>query len=143
MTKKRIIIIDDEPMILSLMKELVNDEEDVEVALATGSKEEFLQSVSNQAFDIALVDISVGGREDGFEILQTLKTNNINIPCIILSAHDEIDYALRCLKAGARGYVNKRYICASLIDGVKEVLSGKYFISGENSAYLLNQFENK
>jgi two-component system invasion response regulator UvrY len=141
MMKKKIIVIDDEPLIATLLKELIDEEPDLEVAQVATKKEEFLKSVSNNTYDIALIDISVGEREGGLDLLQTLKTRGIHLPSITLSAHDEVDYAIKCLKAGARGYVNKNSICADLINGIKEVLAGKLFISGEKGEYILRQYK--
>ncbi len=139
--KKKIIIIDDEPLIATLLKELIDEEPDLEVAQVATKKEEFLNHVTKTAFDIALVDISVGEREGGLELLKILKSRGIKLPAITLSAHDEMDYAIKCLNAGARGYVNKNSICADLIRGVKEVLAGQLFVSGEKGEYILRQFK--
>jgi two-component system invasion response regulator UvrY len=139
--KKRIIVIDDEPLIATLLKELIDDEEDLQVAQVATRKDEFLRFVTDNPYDVALVDISVGEREGGLELLQTLKSRGINLPAITLSAHDEIDYAVKALNAGARGYVNKNSICADLIRGVKEVLNGNLFVSGDKGEYILRQYK--
>jgi two-component system, NarL family, invasion response regulator UvrY len=139
--KKKIIVIDDEPLIATLLKELIDEEPDLEVAQVATKKEEFLNHVTQTPFDIALVDISVGEREGGLELLKILKAKGIQLPAITLSAHDEMDYAVKCLNAGAKGYVNKNSICADLIRGVKEVLAGRMFISGEKGEYILRQFK--
>jgi two-component system invasion response regulator UvrY len=140
--KKRIILIDDEPLILNLIKELIEDENEIEVAAVTSSKAEFLDLVSTKEFDAALIDISVEDREGGFEILRILKERKINLPSIILSAHDEVHFALRSLQCGAKGYVNKGRICMDLVAALKEILSGRLFVSGEKGTYILNRYEN-
>jgi two-component system, NarL family, invasion response regulator UvrY len=139
--KKKIIVIDDEPLIATLLKELIDEEEDLEVAQVATKKEEFLNFVLQNRYDIALIDISVGEREGGLDILQILKAKGIELPAITLSAHDELDYAAKCLKAGAKGYVNKNSICADLVRGVKEVLSGQLFVSGDKGEYILRQYK--
>jgi DNA-binding NarL/FixJ family response regulator len=138
--KKRIIVVDDEPLIATLLKELIDDDPDLEVAQVATKKNDFLEFVTKDAYDIALVDISVGEREGGLDLLQTLKTRGIHLPSITLSAHDEADYAARCLKAGARGYVSKNSITADLIRGIKEVLNGRLFVSGEKGEHILRQY---
>jgi two-component system, NarL family, invasion response regulator UvrY len=139
--KKKIIVIDDEPLIATLLKELIEEEPDMEVSQVATRKEEFLDLVTQGSFDIALIDISVGEREGGLDLLQILKKKGIHLPAITLSAHDETDYGIRCLKAGARGYVNKNSICADLVRGVREVLSGNLFVSGDKGEYILRQFK--
>lgn len=138
--KKRIIVVDDEPLIPILMKEIIEEDPELELAQITVSKEEFLAFVDQQAFDAALIDISVGGPEGGMEILQILKAKGMHLPLIILSAHDELYYGLKCLQAGARGYINKKYICSDVITCLKEVLSGELFVSGEKGKDILKQF---
>jgi two-component system invasion response regulator UvrY len=138
--KKKIIVVDDEPLIATLLKELIEDEPDLEVAQVATRKNDFLSFVEKDGYDIALVDISVGEREGGLDLLQTLKNRGINLPAITLSAHDEADYAARCLKAGARGYVSKNSITADLIRGIKEVLAGRLFVSGSKGEHILRQY---
>jgi len=139
--KKKIIIIDDEPLISILMKDIIEEGEDLEIAAMTTSRNEFLNLVSQNSYDIALVDISVGGnREGGLELLQAMKDRSIHLPAVMLSAHDELHYALKCLQAGAKGYLNKKYICTHVTPALKEVLDGHLFVSGDKGEYILKQF---
>ncbi len=140
--KRKIIIIDDEPLIPALMKEIIEESKEMEIAAVAGQKDEFMGLVSTGRFDAALIDISVDGqREGGLNILQTLKDKEMGIPAIILSAHNETDYALKCLQYGAKGYVCKNYICTDLVRALKEVLHGNFFISGSKGPYILNKFK--
>ncbi len=138
--KRRIIVIDDEPLISTLMKEVIEEDQELEISDIVTKKEEFLRLAQQKRFDLALIDISVGGREAGMDLIKTLQEKGIKIPAIMLSAHDEIDYALKCLLIGARGYVNKNYICSDLIKGLKTVLGGDLFVSGDRGSYILNEF---
>jgi DNA-binding NarL/FixJ family response regulator len=140
MTKKRIIIIDDEPLISTLMKELIDDEPEFEISKITTQKDEFLSALEEASFDIGLIDISVGWREGGLEILKILQEKKKNLPCIVLSAHEEIDYAPKCLQLGAKGYFNKNYICTDLVRALREVSNGNLFVSGNNAKFILDKF---
>jgi len=140
--KKKIILIDDEPLILNLIKELIEDETDIEVSAVTSTKEEFIRLVSTMEFDAALIDISVEEREGGFDILRILRDQKIQLPSVILSAHDEVHFGLKSLQCGAKGYVNKGRICVDLIPALKEVLSGRLFVSGEKGTYILSRYES-
>jgi DNA-binding NarL/FixJ family response regulator len=141
MVKKKIIVIDDEPLIATLMKELVDEDPALEISKITTTKEEFLNAITQEIFDIALIDISVGGREGGIEILRYIKNKNMSMPVIVLSAHDERLYALECLKAGAKGYISKECICAQVITGLKEVLDGNLFVSGDRGKSIVEQYK--
>ncbi len=141
MTKKKIIVVDDEPLIPVLMKEIIEEDQELEMAQIATGKNEFFNLVSHHYFDAALIDISLGGREGGIELLQMVKDKAINLPVIMLSAHDELQYALKALKAGARGYINKRYICTDVIPCLKKVLGGDLFVSGDKGEQILKQYK--
>jgi two-component system, NarL family, invasion response regulator UvrY len=138
--KKKIIIIDDEPLIPALMKDIIEEDQELELAQIATGKNEFLSLVSQNSFDAALIDISVGGREGGIELLQIMKNKAIGLPLIMLSAHDEFYYALKCLQAGAKGYINKKYICTDITTCIKEVLGGHLYVSGDKGEQILNQY---
>jgi two-component system invasion response regulator UvrY len=140
MIKKKIITVDDEPVMSALIKELLSDETDLEIVQITTNKKEFFDAVAENSFDIALVDISVGEREGGIEILKSLKEKDIHLPAIVLSAHEELMYALKCLKTGARGYISKDCICSDLVIGLKEVLAGNLFVSGQRGKSILEEY---
>jgi two-component system, NarL family, invasion response regulator UvrY len=141
--KKRIIVIDDEPLIPALMKEIIEEDPGLEISHVATDKEGFISSVLESAYDAALLDISVAGhRQGGLDILQALKDRSIDMPVIMLSAHDELDYALRCLQAGAKGYISKNNICTDLVRGLNEVLEGKMFVSGQMGSEIINSYHS-
>ena len=136
--KKKIIVIDDEPLISTLMKEIIEGEKDLEIAEIATQKEDFLNLLKQSDFDAALIDISVGGREEGLNLLEAVKTQGL--PAIVISAHDEVDYAYKCLAAGARGYLNKNCIFSDLVPALKMVLAGQLFVSGPHGPYILSEY---
>ena len=138
--EKRIIVVDDEPLIAILMKEIVEEDEGLEIAQIATDKKEFFNLLDQDNFDAALIDISVGGREGGIELLQMVKKKGIDFPLIMLSAHDELHYALKCLQVGASGYINKKYICTDVIKGLKKVLDGHLFVSGDKGEQILKRY---
>jgi len=141
MTKKRIIVLDDEHLISVLMKEVIEENQELEVSHIATGQDEFLNLVDKNFFDAAIIDISIeGSREGGIELLRMMKNRANDLPLIMLSAHDELYYALRCLQEGAKGYINKKYICTDVIRCLKTVLSGHLFVSGDKGERILKQF---
>lgn len=141
MINKKIIIVDDEFLIPSLIKELLEGEcPQLEIDEMVTDKDKFLELVSKKSFDVALIDISIGGREGGIELLRALKELGLKLPVMMLSAHDEITYAAKCISLGARGYVNKTYISDDLIRGIKKVLNGELFVSGADGELILKKY---
>lgn len=141
MEKKKIIIIDDEPLIPALMKEIIEEDQHLEIARITTEKDEFLDLVAKDSFDAGLVDISVGGREGGLELLTTMREKAFDLPLAVLSAHDELHYALRCLQAGAKGYINKKYICTDVVRCLQQVLAGHLFVSGDKGENIIREYK--
>ncbi len=137
---KKIIVIDNEPLFPNLIKQLLEDEKDFKISKITATKEEFLKEIEQNSFDVALVDISVGEREGGLDILQILRNQKVPLPAIVLSAHSEMDYGLRSLQAGARGYVSKGEISSSLIKALRQVCNGDLFVAGDKGMEILNQY---
>jgi len=63
------------------------------------------------------------------------------LPVVMLSAHDERSYAMKCLQAGAMGYVSKNNVCTDLKRGLKEILGGNPFVSGDRGEFILTQYK--
>ena len=140
MEHKKIIIVDDDSLIPSLIKELVEGEcPELEITAIATDQGQFWDLLSQHSFDAALLDISLGGREGGIEVLNTLKSKGIKLPVIMLSAHDETIYAAKCLGLGAAGYINKIYISTDITRGLKKVLNGELFISGHLGEKILKK----
>ena len=139
--KKKIIIIDDEPLIPLLINEFLEEDNGFEISEIVSAPEAFEDAVERNYFDVALIDISVGEWEGGLRLLRVLKDKKIQLPSIILSSHSEGDYALKCLQAGARGYINKLNICSSLLPGLKHVCSGGLYVAGDFGAAIVAQYE--
>lgn len=133
---------DDEPLIPELIKEMLEEEKEFEVSQITTTQEDFLKQVSRNSFEVALIDISIGKKEGGMDILQVLSKQKVQLPIIVLSGHSEIDYGLKCLQLGAKGYINKLEICSSLTKALKEVCCGNLFVSGAKGTDILNEYAN-
>ncbi len=145
MNTRKIIALDDEPLIPPLMRELIEieGERELEITHVAAEAESFLDSIVRHPFDAAIIDISLGEPEGGIGLLHVIKSKGIDLPSIILSAHDEIDYAMKCLSAGAKGYVNKNQICAALIPSLKAVLNGDIFVSGEKGEQIVEVYRSQ
>lgn len=89
---------------------------------------EALLQTQKQIWDAILLDISMPGR-NGMETLKQMRLNGVKAPILILSMHSEDQYAIRVIKAGASGYLNKETATEELLNAVHKVLSGKKYIS--------------
>lgn len=89
---------------------------------------EVLEEVRNQKWDVILLDIAMRGR-NGIEVLKQVRANGIKTPILIISMYPEELYAVRVIKAGASGFVNKESANEELLTAVHKVLSGRKYIS--------------
>ncbi len=100
---------------------------------------EAIEKTRTQKYDIILMDISMPGK-NGVETLKQLRADGIKTPVIILTMQREDQYAIRALKAGANGYVNKECAYEELIAAVDKALEGKIYLSESLSQKLALSF---
>jgi len=124
----QILIADDHPLVRGGLKQILQDEfERVRIEEADHSAQA-LERVAAKQWDIVLLDINMPGR-GGLDVLADIKRLRPKLPVLILSAAPEGDYAVRALKAGASGYINKQHATEELIVAVRAVLAGHNYVS--------------
>jgi DNA-binding NarL/FixJ family response regulator len=92
------------------------------------NSQQAIEMATNQSVDIILLDISMPGR-NGIETLKQMKSMGIKAPILMLSMHPEDQYAIRSLKAGASGFINKETATEELLTAVHRILDGKKYIT--------------
>lgn len=102
------------------------------------SAEELLHRIQKEPFDLVITDISMQGRS-GLELIKQLKIEKPGLPVLILSMHPETQYAVRSLKAGASGYLNKEAAPDELIKAIHKIRLGKKYISPALAELLADQ----
>jgi DNA-binding NarL/FixJ family response regulator len=122
------LVVDDHPVFRQGLVALIRSNERYEVCAETGTAAETLAALERSVPDIALIDISLVG-QNGLDLVKALKASHPEILILIISMHDEVVYAERALKAGARGYVMKQEAASVMLDAITTVLSGKIYVS--------------
>ena len=135
----RLIIVDDHPVVRQGLAELLSAREGLDVVGQAADADQALELVRHHAYDLALVDLSLGGLS-GLELIKNLKTECPTLPVLVLSMHDEMFYAERALRAGARGYITKEQAVEEIHSAIDVVLSGEIYVSEEVSAKMLHRF---
>jgi len=138
----RILIADDHAIIRHGLKELLSDQADFTVIGETTNGLETLNQVSNQTFDVLLMDMSMPGKA-GVELIKLIKSEKPKLAILVLSMHKEDQYAVRALKAGASGYLTKESELNKLVAAIRKVASGGVFISSRTAERLLLDLGNK
>lgn len=122
------LVVDDHPVFRQGLVALIRSNERYQVSAEAGSAAESLAALEKAVPDIALVDISLVG-QNGLDLVKTLKAAHPEVIVLIISMHDEVLYAERALKAGARGYVMKQEAASVMLEAIETVLSGKIYVS--------------
>jgi len=126
--KSSVFLVDDHPLVREWLANLINRQPDLEVCGETGDKAQALQLIGAAKPDVAIVDISLESGS-GLELIKELRAIHPTLTVIVLSMHDELLYAERALRAGARGYVMKREATKKVLQAIRSVLEGKLYMS--------------
>jgi len=128
MSKIRILIADDHPIVREGYKKILSDTPDMVVADEAENGQEVLNYIRKKNYDLILLDISMPGRS-GLEILKELKNERPRLPVLILSIYPEEQYAVRAFRAGASGYLTKASAPNELISAIRKISQGGRYIS--------------
>lgn len=134
----KILIADDHAIVREGLKQILADTKDIIVAGHAENAHEAIKISREGACNVLLLDISMPDRS-GIEVLKQIKKEIPSIAILILSMHREDQYAIRSLKAGASGYLNKQSAPAELVNAIRQVAAGRKYISAALAQELANQ----
>ncbi|WP_063926001.1 response regulator [Cupriavidus sp. IDO] len=123
----QILIVDDHPIIREGLAHLLNQHEDLHVCCAAASAEEALAKMACRP-EMAIVDLSLHSNS-GLELVKTLRQHYPDLAILVLSMHDESQFAERALRAGANGYLMKLEATEHIMNAVREVRAGNTYLS--------------
>ncbi len=138
MTKKRVLIVDDHPILRKGLSLLINSEPDLTVVAEADNAQRALEKIEAHKPDLLIVDISLPGI-DGIELIKTVKLTHRDLPALVVSMHDESLFAERALRAGARGYIMKQEALEKLLVAIRRVLAGEIFVSEKIATSMLEK----
>lgn len=133
---KRILIVEDHPIVREGYMMLISRQPDMEVCAEAADVNEALDAVREHQPDLAVVDITLK-KSSGVDLCKRLQEVRPSLRILVVSAHDESLYADRVLRAGARGYIRKDAAIAELIDGIRTVLQGRLCLSDSMTQRIL------
>lgn len=123
-----ILIADDHAIVRKGLVELLREEFSSAAISEAADSTEVFEKIKSKVWDVILLDISMPGR-NGIDLLKQLKLQGIKAPVLILSMHPEEQYAVRAIKAGASGFLNKNSATTELITAIRKVLAGRRYIT--------------
>jgi DNA-binding NarL/FixJ family response regulator len=137
--KKRILVVDDHPIIRQGLALMVNREADLVVCGEAEDATGAMLVMESAHPDVLIVDISLNG-PDGLDLLKNIRTTHPTLPVLILSMHDESIYAERALRAGANGYIMKQEATEKVLIAVRRILNGQIYVSDRIANKMLKHY---
>ncbi len=124
----RILIADDHAIVRDGLRRILDSAEGLEVAGEAVNGDEVMARVRDGGFDLLLLDMSMPGKS-GIELIKWVKATRPGLAVLVLSMHQEDQYAVRAIRAGASGYVTKEAASALLVAAIRKVAEGGLYIS--------------
>jgi DNA-binding NarL/FixJ family response regulator len=140
--RQRVLIVDDHPMMRQGLAQLINHEPDLRACCEAETAAQALQIAAERKPDLVLLDISLPDRS-GLELIKDLRALHAELPVLVVSMHDELVFAERVLRAGARGYIMKQEGGKRMMQAIRRVLSGQIYVSERMSVKILEIFSGQ
>jgi DNA-binding NarL/FixJ family response regulator len=140
--KPKVLLVEDHAMFRERLAHMIREDFGMSICGETDNIADALELTRDQQPDLALVDITLKG-SSGLEFLKDLKAQEVKMPVLVLSMHEEALYAERVLAAGARGYITKHENSQTLLQAMQHVLNGKVYLSEQMTETLLSKMSGK
>jgi len=134
-----IVLVEDHTLMREGLAQLVNSQSDLKVVAEAGDAAKGLDQILAHRPDVAIVDITLPGR-NGLELIKDIRAQIPEQIILVISMHDEALYAERVLKAGAKGYVMKDADRDTFLAAIRRVLGGGFYVSEKMSAEIFASY---
>lgn len=132
----RVFLVEDHPIARRGQTAVLESQMSLEVCGEAATAADALRKIPEAAPDIVLIDLSLE-EGDGLSLIKELQSRWPDLPLLVVSMHDAALYALRCVRAGARGYLTKQQASDTLVDAVQQVLDGRIFLGDKMKDHLM------
>lgn len=133
---KRLLVVDDHPVFRHGICQFLGQMSELMICGEAANAQLALEAMRQLKPDIVLLDVSMPGT-NGIELIKHMLAEQPKLLILMLSMHDESLYALRALRAGAKGYVMKQQAMETILDAVWKVLGGGIYVSPQFSEKLI------
>ncbi|EKJ87779.1 MULTISPECIES: response regulator transcription factor [Leptospira] len=135
--KKQVYIVDDHPLVVDALQNLIAKSEDLECIGSADNIEKSFNDIEKLQPSLVLIDIQLKQNQNGLQLLKRLRTTFPNIAVIIISMLTDDTFVDRAFKLGAMGYVFKEDTTTQIVEAIHTVLKGDYFVSSSQATRLL------
>ncbi len=136
-----VVLCDDHAVVRRGIRDTLTEADDIQVTGEAGSYPELREVLRTARCEVLLLDLNMPGRS-GLEVLAALRETDPQIKVLIVSMFTEDQYAIRCLRAGAQGYVNKAGNPEELITATRTVAQGRKFVTAEVAQMLVDSLHH-
>lgn len=133
----KVVLCDDHAMVRRGIRDTLSEAVDIQVTGESGSYSEVREVLRTAPCDVLILDLNLPGR-GGLEVLSSLREGGSTVRVLIVSMFAEDQYAIRCLRAGAHGYLNKAGDPTELVAAVRTIAQGRKYVSAAVSEMLVN-----
>ena len=137
----RVILCDDHAVVRRGIRDTLSEAADIQVVAEAGSYSEVREALRSHPCDVLVLDLNLPGR-GGLEVLASLRESNASVKVLIVSMYPEDQYAIRCLRAGAQGYLNKAGEPAELVAAVRAIMQGRKYVTPEVAQMLVEHLSS-
>jgi DNA-binding NarL/FixJ family response regulator len=137
----RVLIADDHAILRRGLRQIIEETEDLEVVGEAESSAQALQHLRVHPCDVVLLDISMPDR-NGMDTLGIISREHPKVAVLMLSTYPESQYAVRALRGGAAGYLNKQSAPAQLVNAIRQVATGKKYVTPAVAEELARHVQN-
>ena len=138
MSMIRVILCDDHAVVRRGIRDTISEAVDIQVVGEAGSYSELREVLRSVECDVLVLDLNMPGRS-GLDALTTLKEEGSAVKTLVVSMYPEDQYAIRCLRAGARGYLNKAGDPDEMVAAIRTVVQGRKYVTPEVAEMLVDQ----
>ena len=126
----RVVVADDHTIVREGLKQLLGASGEITVVAEARDGHEVIDRVRTLDFDLLLLDMSMPGKS-GIELIRQVRAEKPKLRILVLSMHEEHQYAVRAIRAGAAGYMTKESASRALVEAIRKVAGGGAYISAE------------
>lgn len=136
---RRVLIVDDHPIVRQGLRRIMDNEEDLSVCGEAETVRDARVAIKELSPDVMIADISLK-QGDGIELVRDVRAHHAHLPILVLSMHDETIYAERMLAAGANGYIMKQAASDQFLIALRRVLDGGIYVSEAVGNNMIQKF---
>jgi DNA-binding NarL/FixJ family response regulator len=141
-TARNILIVDDHTIVRQGLRRIIEDVAGLAVAGEAGTAAEAMEFLAQRSFDLVILDINLPGKS-GLDTLSDIKRLYPALPVLVLTMHPEEQFAVRVLRLGASGYLNKDSPSDEIVDAILTLLGGRRYLTTSLSEMLLDELSQE